>query len=114
MGDEKKQESVNVWMKLRTLQNQHRVYLDANVVQVVFRGLQHLLIERPSNPVGYLGQFLIDHDPLKPPPPPPPELICSHCAHSPPPPPPPPVEEKPPPPPEGEEGAGGEAPPAEE
>lgn len=38
-----------------------RQYLDATVVPILHTALSHLAKQRPENPVGFLGQFLLDN-----------------------------------------------------
>ncbi|XP_024543171.1 set1 complex component sdc1-like [Selaginella moellendorffii] len=65
-----------------------------NVVPLLMQGMQSLIVDRPPNPVGYLGEFLVRNDPMRPPEPEK-KTECEHCAHSPPPLPTPPATEAP-------------------
>ncbi|MCO5605032.1 hypothetical protein L7F22_059209 [Adiantum nelumboides] len=40
-----------------------RMYLEETVVPLLLQGLQHLVLERPSNPIQYLAAFLLKNDP---------------------------------------------------
>eukprot|EP00250_Pteridium_aquilinum_P026862 c33725_g1_i1 orf=222-713(+) len=40
-----------------------RLYLEETVVPLLLQGLQHLVLERPSNPIQYLAAFLLKNDP---------------------------------------------------
>ncbi|KAH7444361.1 hypothetical protein KP509_02G075300 [Ceratopteris richardii] len=44
-----------------------RMYLEETVVPLLLQGLQHLVLERPSNPIQYLAAFLLKNDPYPPP-----------------------------------------------
>ncbi|KAI9264857.1 hypothetical protein BDA99DRAFT_536350 [Phascolomyces articulosus] len=37
-----------------------RTYLDSTVVPTLLEGLKHVVLERPSDPLAFLGQYLLD------------------------------------------------------
>ncbi|XP_024527031.1 set1 complex component sdc1-like isoform X2 [Selaginella moellendorffii] len=87
-------DAANVRVRLLVRAVPVRNYLEDNVVPLLMQGMQSLIVDRPPNPVGYLGEFLVRNDPMRPPEPEK-KTECEHCAHSPPPLPTPPATEAP-------------------
>ncbi|KAK9904010.1 hypothetical protein WJX75_002491 [Coccomyxa subellipsoidea] len=42
-----------------------RQYLEATVVQVLMKGMQEVVRQRPDDPLEFLGQYLLKHNPKK-------------------------------------------------
>jgi protein dpy-30 len=42
-----------------------RQYLEATVCQVLMKGMQEVVKQRPDDPLEFLGQFLLKHNPKK-------------------------------------------------
>ncbi|OEU16672.1 Dpy-30-domain-containing protein [Fragilariopsis cylindrus CCMP1102] len=42
-----------------------RAYLDQTVVPILLDGMSELVKERPANPIEYLAQYLMRHDPSR-------------------------------------------------
>lgn len=58
--------SFNIQKKLSSQSLPVRQYLESTVVPLLMQGLQSLCKERPENPVEYLANYLLQHNPQKP------------------------------------------------
>jgi len=57
--------ALNIQKKLSSQALPVRQYLESTVVPLLMQGLQSLCKERPDNPVEYLANYLLQHNPQK-------------------------------------------------